>query len=114
MEKEVRTLRYDMHQMERLQIQNTRRQAKKDEFAKGLKGRIQMQENQIHRLTLTLLEKERYMDVFTEGLCRIICDHDVLEWPELTKDLFNAYVNDDTQSAVKSGLESRTEMMHQR
>ncbi|BBN04341.1 hypothetical protein MPTK1_3g03790 [Marchantia polymorpha subsp. ruderalis] len=107
-------LRSKLREMESHQLGHVLEMKRQGLVAAALRAKIQNLEEEAEELENQLHERDSYVNMFTQALCRLVQEHEVAEWPQLTKQLYFTYVKDVHRTAVAEGSDTYTHLLHQR
>lgn len=107
-------MRFQLREMERHQLSHVMEMKHQTLIVDNLKARLAVMDEDNQKLTDQLHERECYVDMFTRALCQLVQEHDVSEWPQLTKQLYFTYVKEMHRTETLDHMDSFGEVMHQR
>lgn len=81
---------------------------------KDLKAKLSVNAVNLKKMLDKALTVEIYVNNFTAKLTQIIEENEQGKWPDLTKELYDTYVNDTHRQMNTDCLSEKTEMKHQR
>ncbi|XP_073393272.1 uncharacterized protein [Physcomitrium patens] len=81
---------------------------------KDLKAKLSVNAVNLKKMLDKALTVEIYVNNFTAKLTQIIEENEQGKWPDLTKELYDTYVNDTHRQMNPDCLSEKTEMKHQR
>ncbi|KAL2636424.1 hypothetical protein R1flu_007903 [Riccia fluitans] len=107
-------LRNKLREMESHQLGHVLEMKRQGLAAGALRSKIQNLEEEAQELNNQLHEKEAYIQMFTQALCRLVEENDSAEWPNLIKQLYFTYVKEIHRTAVSEGKDTYNHLLHQR